>query len=117
MNKVQKLKTYFENKEVVRHINNYLSDDELKAQIIKAFVENGHKEEDILKHLEENENTFSIGCNVFFKQKYPKITISNLIIKSNKVIFDKCEILLNAIKEVNEKEFKTDFATYYIGGF
>lgn len=113
MNKIELLKTYFENKEVVRLINQYKPDEELKKEITEQM----QKQNIPLSELKEDKQKFTIGNSVIFKNVNAKITIANLSVKSNKVIFGNCEIMIKAIKEINKNEFKTEYATYYIGGF
>ena len=111
MNKEQKIKTYFNNKEIVREINNFISDKKIKQGLIKEL-----KNQNIpIKELTENEKYFYIGNYVFKKNIHAKITIGTCGLKLNKVLFNQIEIPFKDIISLNENEFKTDYATYYIG--
>ena len=112
MNRNEILKKYFDNKEVVRQINFYKSDEDLKNELIEEM-----KNQNIpLSELKEDNKSFTIGNSIIFKNANTKLTINNIKVKSNKILFGNCEIMIKAIKEINKNEFKTEYATYYIGG-
>jgi hypothetical protein len=100
-----------EKHEITRQINNFKSNDEIKKEIIKEMTE----QKIPLTKFNEDKEYFYVAAYVFKKNKHPQITISNIKVLSNKVLFDGLYIPMTDITIVNKNEFKTSYATYYRG--
>lgn len=111
MNKLEILKKFFDGKEITRQINNFVSDDDKRKNILNIIKHNKIP----LSELKEDEKAFTFRDVFCTKNKYPKITIANLKVKSTTAIFGNCTIQIKDIKEISPTEFKTEWATYYIG--